>query len=189
MTDEPVPHFRYHPDPVGTGNVVVQDIVCGVCRRARTHAYVGPYASPDAHFENGDPLCPWCIADGAAAREWQASFVAPGYLSAQAHAEMPADRIAELEFRTPSFLCLQQEHWLDHHGEADEYLGEIGADEYLRLPVEAQAAVREAAGDNPGRPLADGDAVLRLRADGDGPAVYLFRCLHCGRYDAFFAAA
>jgi uncharacterized protein len=189
VTDEPVPHFRYHPDPVGTGNVVPREIVCGVCQRPRSHAYIGPYVSPDAHFENEDPLCPWCIADGSAAREWQASFVAPGYLSEQARTEMPADRLAELEFRTPSYLCLQQERWLDHDGEADEYLGEIGADEYLRLPAEAQAAVREAAGDDPKRQLADGDMVLRLRADGDGPAVYLFRCLHCGRYDGFFAAA
>jgi uncharacterized protein len=189
VTDEPVPTFRYHPDPVGTGNVVAEDIVCGVCERARSHRYLGPYVSPDVHFENEDPLCPWCIADGSAAREWQASFVAPAYLSEQARAGMTGDQLAELEFRTPSFRCLQQERWLDHHGEADEYLGEIGADEYLRLPAEAQAAVREAAGDDPARPLADGDTVLQLRADGDGPAVYLFRCLHCGRYDAFFAAA
>jgi uncharacterized protein CbrC (UPF0167 family) len=187
VTDEPVPYFRYHPDPVGTGNVVAQDIVCGVCQRARTHSYTGPYLSPDFHYENEDPLCPWCIADGSAAREWQASFVAPAYLSDEARAQMPPERLAELEFRTPSFHCLQQERWLDHHGEADEYLGEIGADEYLRLPAEAQAAVRAAAGDAPDRPLADDDTVLTLRTDGDGPAVYLFRCLHCGRYDAFYA--
>jgi uncharacterized protein CbrC (UPF0167 family) len=29
----------------------------------------------------------------------------------------------------------------------------------------------------------------RLRADGDGPTGYLFRCLHCGRYDAFVATS
>ncbi|MEN3358610.1 MAG: uncharacterized protein V7637_2592 [Mycobacteriales bacterium] len=188
MTDQPVPYFRYHPDPVGTGNVVARDIVCGVCQRARTHAYIGPYVSPDFHYENEDPLCPWCIADGSAAREWQASFTAPAYLSGEARAGMPAERLAELEFRTPSFRCLQQDRWLDHHGEADEYLGEVGADEFLRLPAEAQVAVRAAAGDAPDRPLADDDTVLTLRADGDGPAVYLFRCLHCGRYDGFFAA-
>ena len=189
MNAEPVPHFRYHPDPVGTGNVVARRIVCGVCGQPRGYAYIGPYVSPDLHFENEDPLCPWCIADGSAAARWRASFVAPGYLSEPARTRMPADRLAELELRTPSFRCLQQERWLDHHDEAAEYLGEIGVAEYLRLPAQARAAVREAAGDDPARPLADGDRVQRLRADGDGPAVYLFRCLHCGRYAAFFAAA
>ncbi len=189
MTSEPLPAFRYHPDPVGTGAVVPRaGFVCPVCGRPRDHAYVGPYATPDLHFENGDELCPWCIADGSAAREWKASFVAPAYLSDAARDAMPAAALAELEFRTPSFRCLQQDRWLDHHGEADAFLGEIGADEYLTLPPKAQAVVRNTAGDDPARPLGDDDSVLRLRADADGPAVYLFGCLHCGRYDAFYAA-
>jgi uncharacterized protein CbrC (UPF0167 family) len=184
-----LPAFRYHPDPVGTGSVVARVIVCGVCGEPREYAYTGPYASPDAHYENEDPLCPWCIADGSAALAWKASFVAPAYLSEGARAAMPAERQAELEQRTPSFACLQQEYWLDHHDEACAYLGEIGAAEYERLPAPAQAAVREAAGDGPSRPLAPGDQVLLLRADGDGPAVYLFRCLHCDHHTAFYAAA
>jgi uncharacterized protein len=176
-----LPTFRYHPDPLATGNVVAQDIVCGVCGEPRPYAYIGPYVSPDAHFENGDPLCPWCIADGSAAGVWKASFVAPAYLSEEARTRMPPGRLAELEQRTPSFLCLQQDRWLDHHGEAGEYLGEIGAAEYADLPDQAQLAVRVTAGE-PGQ-------VALLRADGDGPAVYLFRCLHCGQYAGFYAAA
>jgi uncharacterized protein len=185
---EPLPVFRYHPDPVRTGNVVPREVACGVCGRHRDHAYIGPYASPDMHFENDDQLCPWCIADGSAALTWKASFVAPAYLSDQAQEAMAPERLAELEERTPAFLCLQQERWLDHHGEAGEYLGEIGAQEYARLSPAAQVAVRAAAGDDPDAEPAPTDRVLRLRADGDGPAVYLFRCLHCGHYLAFFAA-
>jgi uncharacterized protein len=186
---EPVPTFRYHPDPVGTRTVVADDIVCGVCEQPRGWSYIGPYYTPDLHYEAGDPLCPWCIADGRAARIWQATFIAPTDLSAQARADMTTDALAELESRTPAYNCLQQERWLDHDGEAAAYQGEIGADEYVALPAAAQAAVRVAAGDDPRRPLADDDAVLELRADGNGPAVYLFRCLHCGRYDGFLAAA
>jgi uncharacterized protein CbrC (UPF0167 family) len=188
VTGEPLPSFRYHPDPVRTGNVVRDDIVCEVCGQQREFSYVGPYVSPDAHYENEDPICPWCIADGSAAEKWQASFVAAGYLSAAALAQMSPAALTDLQFRTPSFRCLQQDRWLDHHGEAAAFLGEVGADEYLRLPPEAQAAVRRTAGDDPSRPLSDDDQVLRLRADGDGPAVYVFQCLHCGRYDAFYAA-
>jgi uncharacterized protein len=189
MSAPALPAFRYHPDPVATGNVVARtaDFVCGVCELPRDCAYIGPYGSPDAHFANGDEICPWCIADGSAAQKWGASFIEPTYLSAVALGQMSADALFELEFRTPSFLCVQQEHWLDHHGEASAYLGPVGVEGYRELPAEAQAAVRNAAGDDPRRPLADGDFVLRLRADGEGPTGYLFRCLYCDRYDAFVA--
>lgn len=174
---QPLPTFRYHPDPVGTGNIVAREMECGVCGKVRDHAYIGPYACPEPHFENGDVICPWCIADGSAAAAWKASFAAPEYLSDLARATMTADALAELEQRTPSFLCIQQDRWLDHHGEACAYLGEVGAPEYADLPEPAQQAVREVAGDN----LAD------LRADGDGPTVYLFACLHCPDHVAFYA--
>lgn len=183
----PLPVFRYHRDPVATGSVVPGEIDCAVCGRRRDHGYAGPYVTADAHFENGDPLCPWCIADGSAARVWRASFVAPAYLSPQARAGMSADALAELELRTPAYPCLQQARWLDHHGEAATYLGEVGAAEYPSLPPAAREAVRLAAGDDPRRPLGDGDAVLRLRSDGDGPAAYLFACLHCEAHLAFVA--
>ena len=187
VNGEALPSFRYHPDPVGTGNVVARLIVCAVCGEPRSHVYIGPYVSPDLHFENEDALCPWCIADGAAAARWQASFVAAAYLSEEARTRMPADQVAELELRTPSFLCVQQERWLDHHGEAAQYLGEIGLEEYTGLPASAQAAVREAAGDDPAGSAGGGDGVQLLRADGDGPAVYLFQCLHCDWHGAFYA--
>jgi uncharacterized protein CbrC (UPF0167 family) len=29
---------------------------------------------------------------------------------------MSEDALAELQFKTPSFLCVEQEQWLDHHG-------------------------------------------------------------------------
>jgi uncharacterized protein CbrC (UPF0167 family) len=183
-----LPGFRYHPDPVSTRSVVAQEIECGVCGKPREYAYVGPYATPDWHFENGDALCPWCIADGSAAAGWSARFTTEIYLSDRARAAMPAGRIEELEQRTPAFLCLQQEYWLDHHDEAMAYVGAVGADEYTALPPAARVAVRDAAGDKPQGEPDGGDNVWRLRWDGDGPTVYLFRCLHCEEYRAFLAA-
>jgi uncharacterized protein CbrC (UPF0167 family) len=178
---EQLPQFRYHPDPVATGNFQRRhDFVCGVCGKLREYAYVGPYIerTGDYHCENDDEICPWCIADGSAAREWKASFVHPTYLSEAARTQMSNEALEELEFRTPSFLCHQQEYWLDHHGEAGEFLGAIGHDEYLRLPHPAQIAIREWAGT---------DGVQKLRNDGDGPTAYLFKCLHCDWYGLFVA--
>ena len=190
MVEEALPRFRYHPDPVATGMLVARDdFVCPVCSRSRAFAYVGPYAGDNFGFENGEAICPWCIADGSAARSLNATFTAAAYLTAQARAEMSPAAQEELERRTPSFLCMQQERWLDHHGEAAAYLGEVGLDRYLELPPAAQAAVRECCGDDPRAGLQPTDFVQRLRADGDGPTVYLFRCLHCDWYGAFLQAA
>jgi uncharacterized protein CbrC (UPF0167 family) len=184
LAQEPLPQFRYHPDPVATGMLVArEDFICPVCRRSRAYAYVGPHISNNYGFENGEEICPWCIADGSAAQTLNAKFATAHYLSAQAQAQMSPAARAELEQRTPSFLCLQQERWLDHHGEAAAYLGEVGFDRYLELPPAAQFAVRDCAGDNPREATRSTDTVRKLRADGDGPTVYLFRCLHCGWSD------
>jgi uncharacterized protein len=172
-----LPRFRYHPDPVATENIRPrEDFTCGVCGQARSHGYVGPYFADNFGFENGDEICPWCIADGRAAREWNATFVSPFLLSDAARGAMPEDALAELQFRTPSFLCVEQEQWLDHHGEPAAFLGPIGHDEYQRLQPQAQAAIRQC-----------GYAVERLRNDGDGPTAYLFGCLRCDWHGAFVA--
>jgi uncharacterized protein CbrC (UPF0167 family) len=89
--------------------------------------------------------------------------------SPAALAPMSSDARVELEFRTPSFLCFQQPEWLDHHGKAAAYLGEVGFDEYLRLPLDAQRIVRYCVGDKPDEPLRAIDFVQRLWADGDDP--------------------
>ena len=189
LAEEPLPHFRYHPDPIATGMLVArEDFVCPVCRRIRAYAYVGPYISDNYGFENGEEICPWCIADGSAARTLNATFTGARYLSGQAYAQMSLEARTELEQRTPSFHCLQQERWLDHHGEAAAYIGEVDFERYLRLPPAAQFAVRDCSGDDPRAALRPTDFVQRLRSDGDGPTVYLFRCLHCDWYGAFYAA-
>ena len=190
LTEEPLPHFRYHPDPIATGMLVArEDFVCPVCRRSRAYAYVGPYISDNYGFENGEEICPWCIADGSAARTLNATFTGARYLSDQAYAQMSLGARTELEKRTPSFHCLQQERWLDHHGEAATYIGEVDFERYLQLPPAAQFAVRDCSGDDPRAGLRPTDFVQRLRSDGDGPTVYLFRCLHCDWYGAYLESS
>jgi uncharacterized protein CbrC (UPF0167 family) len=186
---EPLPQFRYHPDPVATGSIEPRDdFVCSCCERQRDYAYIGPYVdqTEDYHFANGDEICPWCIADGTAAEKWNASFIAPQYLSPDARSQMSPEALAELEFRTPSFLCLQQERWLDHHGEAAAFIAAAGIDEYSNLPSQARIAMREWVGDRPyDEPLHPTDRVNKLKNDGDGPTAYLFRCLHCDWYGMY----
>ena len=99
-----LPEFTYHPDPVATGSVVVEDITCVVCSQARTHRYIGPVYSrkqPDG------PVCPWCIADGGAADALDAEFVD----AAGAHDVAPS-ALETLIHRTPGYIGWQQEVWL-----------------------------------------------------------------------------
>jgi uncharacterized protein CbrC (UPF0167 family) len=75
---EQLPRFRYHPDPIATHSIQPREgFTCGVCGEARSHAYIGPYFADNFGFENGDEICPWCIADGRAARDWNATFISP----------------------------------------------------------------------------------------------------------------
>jgi len=116
---ERLPHFRYHPDPVATGSVVESDVVCAACERARGYVYDGPVYGESAD----DPvICPWCIADGRAARVLGVELTDVGI-------EVPAGIsdavLEELSTRTPGFTGWQQEHWLFHCDDAAAFLGAL----------------------------------------------------------------
>jgi uncharacterized protein CbrC (UPF0167 family) len=158
---EPLPVFRYHPDPVATGSVAESDAICERCGLARGYAYAGPtYA-----IDEIETLCPWCLADGSAAAMYDAAFTtvdgAPG--------SVPAEVLDEVEHRTPGFAGWQQERWLFHCDDAAAYLGRVGWDDVKGLPGVGDMLLAS------GWPA---DAHAHLRADGDLVG-YLFRCLHC----------
>jgi uncharacterized protein len=174
---EQLRRFRYHPDPIATHSIQPREgLTCGVCGEAGSHAYIGPYFADNFGFENGDEICPWCIADGRAARDWNATFVPPANLTDAAPRAMPQEVLAGLELRTPSFLCVEQEQWLDHHGEAAAYIGPVGSTNISGCRHRPRPPCANAA-----------TSVERLRYDGDGPTAYLFRRLHCDWHGAFVA--
>jgi uncharacterized protein len=118
---EPLPDFPYHPDPVATGAVAESDAVCVCCRRARGLLYTGPVYAP---ADLSEALCPWCIADGAAAARFDASFSDVPELPD----DVPAETIAHVLRRTPGFRGWQQERWLFHCGDGAAFLGTAGED-------------------------------------------------------------
>ena len=113
-----LPVFRYHPDPVATGNVEASPTICACCGRARGFIYVGP-----VHGESNldDRLCPWCIADGTAASRLGASFADAHPLAQEAIAQEVID---EVNLRTPSYSSWQQDAWLTHCNDACEFHGD-----------------------------------------------------------------
>lgn len=167
-----LPHFRYHPDPVSTGAIeAIADLECPCCGLCTGWAYATePYGLGDQPAN----LCPWCIADGSAARKFGSEFVG------DIEGEVPASVEEELNLRTPGYLSWHCERWQICCGDACAYLGPVGWDRLKDMP-DAQAAI-----------LDDGwpeDVLPDITENGAVIGGYLFRCLHCGAHRAHADAA
>ena len=68
--DIELPAFKYHMDPIKSGSIIKGSFTCPVCKKDRTYAYVGPFFS----IEDVENICPWCIADGSAAKKYDGEF-------------------------------------------------------------------------------------------------------------------
>lgn len=171
MGPEPLPTFRFHPDPVQSGAVVASTETCAVCNRARGYVYVGPcYVEDDFDAT----LCPWCIADGGACRRFAVTFaeVSPG----PGFDLRTAD---EIEERTPGFATWNPIDWPVCCNTPMAYLEPVG-------DAELRARHPELAGSLPARvaaelaiPAAAAAALCQSLHRDHAPTAHLFRCLHC----------
>lgn len=175
---EPLPDFRYHPDPVSTGSFVGSRKECACCGRARGYIYVGPVFSTAKLDES---ICPWCIADGEAGHRFNACFSDPESISGS----VPPLVVEQVTVRTPGFIGWQQEQWLTCCGDAAIFLGRCGHKELENYGPDAVKAIRDSVGLEGGR----WDRFFRaLRKDGS-PRAYLFRCSRCARFLGYTDAA
>lgn len=170
-----LPVFRYHPEPLASGSIIASDAECLCCGQARGYIYVGPVYAEE---ELDEALCPWCIADGSAHEQFDASFTDEDGIGDYGDWDpVPQEVVAEVALRTPGFNGWQQECWWTHCGDAAAFIGRAGKAELLAAGPQAVEAIRESTG------LAAGpDWQHFLDAlDKDGsPTAYLFRCTQCG---------
>jgi hypothetical protein len=175
--DEPLPSFRYHPDPLSTGSFKANsDTPCLSCNRLREYTYTGSVWT-EKPFILEDHICPWCIADGSAAKRFAATFNYTGTLD-----DVTAAVREEIETRTPGFHTWQQETWLGCCGDAAAFLGLAGAKELREQFPDAVASVKQILRDDydlSGTELKDFLESLSTESD---PTAYIFRCLHCQKY-------
>jgi hypothetical protein len=101
-----LPVFRYHADPVETGSIEHKETKCPVCKQKREYVDVGPFFA----IEDVEGICPWCIANGSAAKKYDGEF------QDSASIESPVEDkfMDELVHRTPGYMAWQQEQWLIH---------------------------------------------------------------------------
>jgi uncharacterized protein len=173
VTIESLPDFRYHPDPVGSGSVIASAESCDACGQARGYVYDGPVYADDDQWS----FCPWCIADGSAAKKHDVGFTEDPRWGL----DVPPSVVDEVVHRTPGFSAWQQERWLAHHGDAAAFLGACGIGELHEHGVAAVAAMRRHAAQRLG-PGEDLNAYLQSLDANGSPTAYLFRCLHCPEY-------
>lgn len=118
------PHFPYFPDAYAL--VFEEEAgVCSVCGQARNCRYTGSFYAVD----EPDYLCPWCIADGSAARKYEGCFtddyciegVSPN--PADPPSTIPTNLLRAITDKTPTYHSWQQQTWLSHCNQPCVFLG------------------------------------------------------------------
>ncbi|UJB46280.1 CbrC family protein [Streptomyces sp. A1-5] len=174
VTDS-LPEFPYHPHPMTTGAVVASDILCVCCGRGRGYIYTGPVYAVD---DLDDRLCPWCIADGSAAEQYEADFV--GGLIGD---DVPVEVFMGIAGRTPGFPGWQEPQWFFHCGDGAAFLGAVGAAELEDYPDAVEVLRQEASSWGWSAAQVE-DYLNALDKDGQ-PTAYLFRCRACATHLAY----
>lgn len=176
-----LPIFKYHPDPIATGNIMKSDIKCECCGRKRGYIYTGPV------FGIGNDnilICPWCIANGKAHQSLGVIFIEEekGVGGYGIWENVSKDVIHEIAYRTPSFDSFQHNQWWTHCGDAAKYLGCVGHDELELYGAETIETIRKSIGFEEG-PEWD-DVFSELDKD-SAPVAYLFQCIKCGKVGGY----
>jgi uncharacterized protein CbrC (UPF0167 family) len=174
-----LPLFKYHPDPIASGSIVVSDGQCRACGRHRGYVYIGAvYSTHD--LDNA--LCPWCIFDGTAHRLFEAEFIDAKAIGDYGRWDAVPDSVIEAVcFHTPSFNSWQEERWYTHCGDAAEFVAPVGAPEMRNLDPSLYKAIAEESG-FVREELAEYMAMLDKDA---GPTAYAFRCRICGAWGGY----
>jgi len=168
MNDDSIPSFKYHPDPIGTGAIGASDEVCEGCGKARGYSYKASFHAED----DIESICPWCIADGSAAKKFDGMFCDDFPLTSK---EIDSAIVDEVTQRTPGFETWQQEVWLTHCNDACTYLGDATKADLVGV-AQGQGRIVEG-------PDWSADDILKMTEHYEpkgSPAFYKFKCNHCG---------
>lgn len=161
-----LPRFRFHPDPVASGSVAQSRAQCARCGQRRGFTYTSTLY---AH-ENVQGLCPWCIADGSAARQFGASFVDGEPL---VRAGIAPDLIDEVCHRTPGFATFQTEVWQACCGLPGVFSGALDAEGMTGLTDDELEWLAV--------PSWQRDLWRAMDPTRTGIAVFVFVCETCGK--------
>jgi len=165
-----LPYFRYHPDPIASRAIEQKAGRCICCNKQVDYLYV---ASRYSTRDGGGNLCPWCIADGSAHSKYGIEFSDPTPLI---DAGLSSSIVSEVTTRTPGYISWQQEIWLAHCNDACAFLGDATYESIKHITPGEKAVFIQFHG------ITEEwfDDMVERYVPGTQPAIYHFRCLHCG---------
>ena len=172
-----IPQFTYHPDPISTGAIQKTDKRCPCCGQHRGYEYTSTMRCS----EDVESICPWCISAGIAAEKYNGCFSLDDSLRCENIAESIIDEVTK---RTPGFSSWQDEEWLVCCDDACEFHGDVSVDELAVMTLESfRSAFNE--------PRIDQEFFESFKQNYmpvGNPAIYKWRCRHCGtvKYSADF---
>lgn len=173
---ESLPFFKYHPNPLETGNITVSNDICLCCNNKRGYIYQSSiYTSQDLVGS----VCPWCIANGSAAEKFEAIFSDDSILVEEG---ISPEIIEEVTKKTPGYISWQQETWLTHCKDVCEFHGDAEEKEIENLDSETihrfffENEIRDEVG----------EIILKSYQKGGNPAIYKFVCRHCKEVKFYF---
>ncbi|HAL72542.1 MAG TPA: hypothetical protein DCP71_12305 [Verrucomicrobiales bacterium] len=118
----PLPQFPYHRDPLSSGSIRQSESPCECCGKSRGQLYDGVIYS-ETTVKN---LCPWCIADGSAAKKFGASFFDAHFCDDEANeVKMPSTCYKDVFDQTIGFATFNPIGWWVHCNEPAEYIKRI----------------------------------------------------------------
>jgi len=165
---ETLPFFKYHPNPIETGNLKRSDKMCSCCEQSRGYIYSGPVYSKHNLDKS---ICPWCIENGSAAEKFGANFNDCLDISV-----VSDEIITEILERTPGYESWQGNFWVFHCDDGCEFHGDLSKQEAKNL--DENAIQRFCAENELDEEL--GREIIQYYEKGGNPAVYKFMCRHCG---------
>ncbi len=179
MNQAPLPIFKYHPNPITSGSIVISDVECQSCNQNRGFIYTG---AVNSERDLSNALCPWCISNGTAHRLFGAEFVDPEAVGDYGRWDaVPDFVIEEVCFRTPSFSGWQEERWYTHCGDAAEFISPVGAAVLRTLDPRLYEAIAGESGFS-GEELS---SYMKSLDKDAGPTAYAFRCRVCGAWGGY----
>src|SRR5690349_5834359 len=115
-----LPKFKYSPNSYSIDVFTEEEGTCSSCSQHRNIRYDGSFYSA----EEPEYICPWCIADGSAAKKYGGEFndaagveTPLGYETDEVIKASFDEKLLEVAQRTPSYMSWQQEVWLSHCNE------------------------------------------------------------------------
>lgn len=162
-----LPKFKYHPNLYTNNIVTFADGKCQCCEK-EVKAYIENIYSA----EDIDCICLHCIADGSAAKKFDASFIQ------NAEKVNNPDAVEELYNRTPGYYTWQGEYWLACCDDYCEFIGDIGTKELNDMGIADEVFDEyEKKSDENGIDWIKDNLTARGEVAG-----YLFKCRKCGKY-------